>query len=65
MMRSVRGGLGVSAVFLLLVMSSACALVAVDAGHEGVLVEKPFFFGHGGVESVLVKTSLVDIAPTA
>ena len=64
MMRSVKGGLGVSAASVLLVMSSACALVAVDAGHEGVLVEKPFFFGHGGVDPIPIKTGRVAIAPT-
>lgn len=64
MMRSVREGLGVSAVSVLLALSSGCALVAVDAGHEGVLVEKPFFFGHGGVDPVPVKTGRVAIAPT-
>ena len=25
---------------------------AIEAGHEGVLVEQPFFFGHGGVDPV-------------
>ena len=64
MMRSVREGLGVSAASVLLAMSSACALVAVDAGHEGVLVEKPFFFGHGGVDPIPIKTGRVAIAPT-
>ena len=34
----------------LLLSLSACA--AIDAGHEGVLVEQPFFFGHGGVDPV-------------
>ena len=64
MMRSVREGLGVLAVSVLLALSTGCALVAVDAGHEGVLVEKPFFFGHGGVDPIPVKTGRVAIAPT-
>ena len=38
--------------------------VGIDAGHEGVLVEKPFFFGHGGVDPVPSKTGRVVIAPT-
>jgi regulator of protease activity HflC (stomatin/prohibitin superfamily) len=38
--------------------------VAIDAGHEGVLVEQPFFFGHGGVDPVPAKTGRVAIAPT-
>jgi len=41
---------------------SACA--AIDAGHEGVLVEQPFFFGHGGVDPVPSKTGRVWLAPT-
>ncbi len=44
--------------------SSGCVLVAIDAGHEGVLVEKPFFFGHGGVDPIPVGTGRVMVAPT-
>ena len=43
-------------------MSGGCA--AIDAGHEGVLVEQPFFFGHGGVDPVPSKTGRVIAAPT-
>ena len=46
----------------LLVGSSGC--VAIDAGHEGVLVEKPFFFGHGGVDPIPATTGRVVVAPT-
>jgi regulator of protease activity HflC (stomatin/prohibitin superfamily) len=38
--------------------------VAIEAGHEGVLVEQPFFFGHGGVDPVPTKTGRVWVAPT-
>lgn len=38
--------------------------VAIEAGHEGVLVEQPFFFGHGGVDPVPTKTGRVVVAPT-
>jgi regulator of protease activity HflC (stomatin/prohibitin superfamily) len=34
----------------------ACTSYAPDAGHEVVLVEKPWFFGHGGVADEAVKT---------
>jgi regulator of protease activity HflC (stomatin/prohibitin superfamily) len=44
--------------------SSGCVMAAIDAGHEGVLVEKPFFFGHGGVDPVPAKTGRVIVAPT-
>ncbi len=43
-------------------MSLGC--VAIDAGHEGVLVEQPFLFGHGGVDPVPSKTGRVIAAPT-
>ncbi len=48
----------------LLLTTSGCLLVAIDAGHEGVLVPKPFFFGHGGVEPVPATTGRVLVAPT-
>lgn len=48
----------------LLLASSGCLLVGVEAGHEGVLVPKPFFFGHGGVDPVPATTGRVLIAPT-
>jgi regulator of protease activity HflC (stomatin/prohibitin superfamily) len=35
---------------------SACSVYAPDAGHEIVLVEKPWFFGHGGVDATPVGT---------
>ena len=34
---------------------SACSVYSPDAGHEVVLVEKPWFFGHGGVDPDPVK----------
>jgi regulator of protease activity HflC (stomatin/prohibitin superfamily) len=37
---------------------AGCSRFAPDAGHEIVLVKKPWFFGHGGVESTPVKTGL-------
>jgi regulator of protease activity HflC (stomatin/prohibitin superfamily) len=64
MIRSAKGVFGVMGLLTLFLMSSGCALVAVDAGHEGVLVEKPFFFGHGGVDPVPVKTGRVAVAVT-
>ncbi len=35
---------------------SACSVYSPDAGHEVVLIEKPWFFGHGGVNDVPVRT---------
>ncbi len=45
-----------------LLMTSGC--VAIEAGHEGVMVEQPFFFGHGGIDAAPSKTGRVWVAPT-
>jgi len=37
-------------------LCAGCSRFAPDAGHEMVLVKKPWFFGHGGVESEPVRT---------
>jgi len=41
-----------------------CSSYAPDAGHEVVLVKKPWFFGHGGVEPEPVTTGRVWAAMT-
>jgi regulator of protease activity HflC (stomatin/prohibitin superfamily) len=43
---------------------SGCIYATVDAGHEGVLVEKPLFLGHGGVDPVPMTTGRQFIALT-
>ena len=40
---------------VLALMLSGCSVYSPDAGHEVVLVEKPWFFGHGGVDQDPVK----------
>ena len=40
---------------LLALLLSACSVYSPDAGHEVVLIEKPWFFGHGGVDPDPVK----------
>ena len=37
---------------LLALTLGGCSVYAPDAGHEVVLIEKPWFFGHGGVDPV-------------
>jgi regulator of protease activity HflC (stomatin/prohibitin superfamily) len=37
---------------------AGCSTQSPDAGHEIVLVEKPWFFGHGGVDPQPVRTGL-------
>jgi len=44
----------VSAALLLLL--AACSTYAPDAGHEVVLIKKPWLFGHGGVVDTPVQT---------
>lgn len=46
------------------VLLSGCSYYSPNAGHEVVLVEKPLFFGHGGVDSDSVKTGLTLTAVT-
>jgi hypothetical protein len=46
----------------LLLMGTAC--VAIEAGHEGVLVEQPYIFGHGGVDPVPTTTGRIWVVPT-
>jgi regulator of protease activity HflC (stomatin/prohibitin superfamily) len=41
---------------LLASLIGGCSAFTPDAGHEIVLIEKPWFFGHGGVEPEPVKT---------
>ncbi|MEO8325868.1 MAG: SPFH domain-containing protein [Nitrospirota bacterium] len=54
--------LGITGFLLVVLTSVGC--VAIEAGHEGVLVEQPFFFGHGGVDPVPTKTGRVNVALT-
>lgn len=43
---------------LVLLASTACSIVAPDAGQKAVLVDKPILFGHGGVRPDPVSTGL-------
>ena len=45
-------------------LSVGCSTVKPDAGHEGVLIRKPMFFGSGGVVDAPVKAGLKYIAWT-
>lgn len=56
-----RGPLSFS-LFLVLVLSIGCSSAAPDAGHEAVLISKPFFIGSGGVDPNPVRTGRVYIA---
>jgi regulator of protease activity HflC (stomatin/prohibitin superfamily) len=54
----------IAGTLMLLAGGTGCVLHPIDAGHEGVLVYKPFFLGHGGVDSTPQTTGRVAIAPT-
>jgi regulator of protease activity HflC (stomatin/prohibitin superfamily) len=48
--------LTVAAILAAAGLLSACSMYSPDPGHEVVLVDKPMFFGHGGVEQDSVRT---------
>src|ERR1700738_119137 len=43
-------------IMMVALMLGGCSVYSPDAGHEVVLIEKPWIFGHGGVDSDPVKT---------
>lgn len=52
-------------IMLILVLSMFSSCVSeIDSGEEAVFVYQPWFFGHGGVDPVPVKTGAVYTAPT-
>lgn len=59
-----RVGNAVGIVCAAMILGGGVGCVAIEAGHEGVLVEQPFFFGHGGVDAVPATTGRVNVAPT-
>ena len=44
------------AVLLTVALTAGCSRFAPDAGHQIVLIKKPWFFGHGGIEPTPVTT---------
>lgn len=40
------------------VLTTGCRTISPDAGHEAVLIKKPLFFGHGGIDPEPIKTGL-------
>src|SRR5579859_1382707 len=63
-LRTFAVGLGVVIVGLLAVAIAGCKSVAPDAGHEVVLVEKPMFLGHGGIDPEPVRAGRTFVAAT-
>lgn len=60
---SIRLGL-VTLLPLVLLGLPGCFTPGIDAGHEGVLVQKPFLFGHGGVDPVPLVAGRGNVALT-
>jgi regulator of protease activity HflC (stomatin/prohibitin superfamily) len=57
---------GISSIAVLALSCSltGCIYATIDAGHEGVLVEKPLLFGHGGVDPIPIGTGRQMVAVT-
>lgn len=55
-MRKFKVLFGLLAVVLMSLSMTSCYRVSPDPGQESVLVYKPYFFGHGGVDSEPVST---------
>jgi len=51
-----RGNTMKQLIALIALTLAGCSVYSPDAGHEVVLIEKPWFFGHGGVDPDPVKT---------
>lgn len=62
-MKSLLSGMG-GVLLTLGLVAGGTGCAAIEAGHEGVLVEQPLFFGHGGVDPIPTKTGRVWVAPT-
>lgn len=45
----------VYSVLAVLLFAAGCSGVSPDGGHEAVVIRKPFFFGHGGVDPTPVQ----------
>lgn len=57
-----RNGAVIVAVMMLTMMS--CSYVSVNGDEEAVLIMKPFFFGHGGVDEKPVSSGRIMVAAT-
>lgn len=51
--------LSLMAVAMMFSLNGCFSPSSIDEGTEGVLIKKPYFFGHGGVDPDAVKTGLV------
>ena len=47
-----------------LFFNSACSYVGVNGDEEAVLIQKPLFFGHGGVDEAPVSSGKTMVALT-
>jgi regulator of protease activity HflC (stomatin/prohibitin superfamily) len=56
--------IAVIGVLMISMLATGCTSVKPDVGHEAVLVMKPMFFGHGGVDDTPIKTGRSFVALT-
>ena len=56
--------ISIAFIAIAIVCLQSCTASDIEAGQEGVLVESPWFFGHGGVDYTPVSTGLTWKAPT-
>src|ERR1700691_2693352 len=52
----ITAGIRTASLLAICIAAAGCSSFSPDAGHEIVLIDKPIFFGHGGVEPEPVKT---------
>lgn len=49
-------------IMLVTMLVTSCSRVTVEPGHEAVLIHKPWFFGHGGLDKDSVKPGATFVA---
>jgi regulator of protease activity HflC (stomatin/prohibitin superfamily) len=62
-----RRGLLIAAALIAAIAASSmagCSTAHPDAGFQAVLVQKPYFFGHGGIDPQPVQSGLTYVAPS-
>ena len=57
-MKKIKSFIFASLIMTIMLSLTSCHGVRPDADEEAVLIKKPWFFGHGGVDEVPVETGL-------
>lgn len=56
--RSIVRAASMAALMVITLTVTGCSTASPNAGYEGVLIEKPWIFGHGGIDSEPVRTGM-------